>query len=222
MSDDHLPLAGTAVLLRDGTDGVEVLMIERPDRGSFAGAWVFPGGGLEESDRMPGAELVDDARRAAARETAEEVGLAIDPDELVTLSRWTPPTAPPAGAPKRIRTWFYVGAASDAELTPSAAEVVTAAWVQPGAVLARHGRGEIRLYPPTWVTLHGLTAHGDVASALQAARDAAPGMFATVIRERVFVWEPDVACDESVELAASGPRHRLHAEALPWRYEVSS
>jgi len=219
--DDDLPLAGTAVLLRDGAAGLEVLMIERPDRGSFAGAWVFPGGGLEQIDRMPGAEIVDDARRTAARETAEEVGLTVDPDALVPLSRWTPPPVPPAGAPKRIRTWFYVGAGADAALTLSADEVVTASWVSPAAVLARHARGEIRLYPPTWVTLHGLTAHADVAAALEAARDAAPRMFATMIRGRVFVWEPDVACDESVELAASGPRHRLHAETLPWWYEVS-
>ena len=221
MIDDDLPLAGTAVLLRDGAAGLEVLMIERPDRGSFAGAWVFPGGGLEQIDRMPGAEIVDDARRTAARETAEEVGLTVDPDALVPLSRWTPPPVPPAGAPKRIRTWFYVGAGADAALTLSADEVVTASWVSPAAVLARHARGEIRLYPPTWVTLHDLTVHADVAAALDAARDAAPRVFATVVRGRVFLWAPDVACDENVELAASGPRHRLHAETLPWRYEVS-
>ena len=43
-TDPSIPVAATVVLLRDATRGVEVLMIERPDRGSFAGAWVFPGG----------------------------------------------------------------------------------------------------------------------------------------------------------------------------------
>jgi 8-oxo-dGTP pyrophosphatase MutT (NUDIX family) len=214
-----LPLAGTTLLLRDGADGLEVLMIERPDRGSFAGAWVFPGGGVEPGDMIAGAAEVDDARRAAARETAEEVGLAVDPDDLVPFSCWTPPVTLPAGARKRVRTWFYLGAAADAELTLSEAEVVTAAWVHPETVLARHARGELRLFPPTWVTLHDLTVHLDVADALAAARAGEPHAFTTVVRGPVFVWEPDAAYDESVELAASGPRHRLLTETLPWRYE---
>ncbi|QAY60688.1 NUDIX domain-containing protein [Microbacterium protaetiae] len=220
MSDGALPLAGTAVLLRDGVDGLEVLMIERPDRGSFAGAWVFPGGGVEPADIV--GDEVEDARRAAARETAEEVGLHIDPADLVAHSRWTPPVTPPAGAPKRVRTWFYLGSGDSTELVLSEAEVVTASWVRPGAMLTRHGRGEIRLYPPTWVSLHGLTAHHDVAAALVAARRHPPAEFASVRRGRIFLWEPDAAHDESVELGASGPRHRLHTDALPWRYEVSA
>ena len=40
-TDPAIPVAATVVLLRDAGDGLEVLMIERPDRGSFAGAWVF-------------------------------------------------------------------------------------------------------------------------------------------------------------------------------------
>jgi len=37
----------------------------------------------------------------------------------------------------------------------------------------------------------------------------------------VFLWQPDAAHDGSAELAASGPRHRLLVDTLPWRYEVS-
>ncbi|MDI2099569.1 NUDIX domain-containing protein [Ruicaihuangia caeni] len=44
-------LAATVVLLRDGVHGLEVLMIERPHRGWFAGAWVFPGGKVDPDDR---------------------------------------------------------------------------------------------------------------------------------------------------------------------------
>lgn len=216
-----LPLAGTAVLVRDGDAGLEVLMIERPDHGSFAGAWVFPGGMVEPSDAAPGLGDVDDARRAAARETAEEVGLAIEPEDLVPLSRWTPPENPPVGAPKRVCTWFYLGAAADAELALSAAEVVSAAWVRPGDVLQRHGAGRIRLYPPTWVTLHGLAAPTDTAAALADAQHRTPPEFASARRGRVFLWQPDVAYERSAELAASGPRHRLVADSLPWRYEFA-
>ena len=56
-------VAATVVLLRDSADGPEVLLLERPrHRGSFAGAWVFPGGGVDPDDRR-----TTDAATAAGR-----------------------------------------------------------------------------------------------------------------------------------------------------------
>lgn len=44
--------ASTVVLVRSGARGPEVLLLRRPSRSSFAaGAWVFPGGRVDESDR---------------------------------------------------------------------------------------------------------------------------------------------------------------------------
>ena len=68
--DEDLPVAGTAVILRDAPQGVEALLLRRPDRGSFAGAWVFPGGMVDPGDRVTGAPEQEDAGRAAVRETA--------------------------------------------------------------------------------------------------------------------------------------------------------
>lgn len=43
--------AATVVLVRPGSRGPEVLLLRRPSRSSFAaGAWVFPGGRVDESD----------------------------------------------------------------------------------------------------------------------------------------------------------------------------
>ncbi|HEX5858760.1 MAG TPA: NUDIX domain-containing protein, partial [Microbacterium sp.] len=53
LGDPGIPVAATVILARDGADGLEVLLIERPDRGSFAGAWVFPGGKLDPGDAGP-------------------------------------------------------------------------------------------------------------------------------------------------------------------------
>src|SRR6478609_4433246 len=104
-TDPSVPVAATVVLLRDGKDGLEALMIERPDRGSFAGAWVFPGGKLEPADRRAADEPEEAvARSAGVRETREETALAVDPEALVTLSCWDPPP----GLALRIRTWFFV------------------------------------------------------------------------------------------------------------------
>ena len=109
---DDLPVAATVVILRDTADGPQVLLIERPDRGSFAGAWVFPGGKLDDADHRPGDAEEDTARRAAVRETVEEVGLVVDAADLVTLSCWDPPP----GLKVRIRTWFFVVAEMQAPI----------------------------------------------------------------------------------------------------------
>ncbi len=195
---DDLPVAGTVVLLRDGGGGLEVLLMRRPDRGSFAGGWVFPGGKVDDEDRRPGESEIDDARRAGIREVAEEVGLEVS--GLVPLSTWHPPVE----APTRIRTWFFLAQAPTAPAVPSPAEVDEIAWSSPAAALARHASGEWTLFPPTWVTLHRLASYDDARSALAAA--GAPALFRTRVIEREggrdFAWEQGI----------------LDTRELPWRF----
>lgn len=229
IADPRIPVAATAILARDAVGGPEVLLIERPDRGSFAGAWVFPGGKLEPGDAADGASEEENARRAGVRETAEETGLRIDPRGLVTLSCWDPPP----GLPLRIRTWFFLGPAPQGSLTLSPDEAVAARWLHPADVLAAHGRGELTLYPPTWVTLYGLADRTDVADMLDAARLGGLRRFETVARRGpqgpVLLWREDAEYDpETPDAAAAlsdsrqdesvGTRHRLEVGALPWRY----
>lgn len=219
-SDPDLPVAATLLLLRDGPAGPEVLMLERPDRGSFAGAWVFPGGKLEPEDRpSPDAGETDAARLAAVRETEEEAGVAVEPAALVPLSCWTPPP----GVPLRIRTWFFVTRAPEAPLRLAEAEAVDARWLTPRDALAAHGRGELILYPPTWVTLHGLRDHDDVDVALAAARLGGIHLFETLALVgsggQTLLWAEDGQYDPAAESAA---RHRLEIGALPWRYTRSA
>lgn len=210
--------------LRDGARGPEVLLIERPDRGSFAGAWVFPGGKVEASDRRtPDEDEETVARRAGVRETREETGLDLDETELVTVSVWDPPP----GIALRIRTWFFAVRAPRGDVALAEAEAVAASWTRPADMLARHGRGEVTLYPPTWVTLHALSTHPDAGSVLAAARLAGVERFETVARRGaegpLLLWEGDAEYrtdpdSGSAAAEASGPRHRLEIGALPWRY----
>lgn len=84
--------ASTLVLLRDGADGLEVLMVERGRHTRFsAGAWVFPGGKVDPADlaladHCSGLDLARCDQRfgetgagryyvAALRELFEEVGI---------------------------------------------------------------------------------------------------------------------------------------------------
>lgn len=79
--------AATVLLLRDGPDGVEVLMTRRSPGASFApGAYVFPGGAIDAADAQahPLADRrpTQDATRltqavAAIRECFEELGVAL-------------------------------------------------------------------------------------------------------------------------------------------------
>lgn len=219
VDDPGIPVAATVVLLRDGASGPEVLLIERPDRGSFAGAWVFPGGKIEEADRAGATTEADAALRAAVRETREETGLDVPAAVLVPLSMWDPPP----GLAVRIRTWFYLAQAPapDAGLVLSPHEAVSSAWIRPADALARHGQGGLTLYPPTWVTLHGLRDATSTDGLLDAARIAGVQRFETVARRTDagsrLLWHGDAEYDEEAAGEASA-RHRLDVGALPWTY----
>ncbi|MGN6488123.1 MAG: NUDIX domain-containing protein, partial [Devosia sp.] len=70
MADEAIP-AATLILARDGGRGPEVLMVERAEGMAFAaGAWVFPGGRIDEADRRLGGRIgAEPAAVAAIRET---------------------------------------------------------------------------------------------------------------------------------------------------------
>jgi 8-oxo-dGTP pyrophosphatase MutT (NUDIX family) len=233
--------AATVVLLRERADGFECLMLRKTEAQAFGGLWVFPGGRVETGD---GTEL-DGARRAAVREAAEETGLVIEADVLVPISHWTPPRR----APRRYRTWFFVAPVPEdaAEVVVDGGEIGDHIWVRPADALVRHGRSEIDLLPPTWMTLRRLADQPDVSNALRDAASRPIERFTTDMWRNgdgvpVAVWEGDAAYrpadsdSESeaeaasasavastpgpgVDLDSPGPRHRLTMDPEGWRYE---
>ncbi len=223
MNDGELPPAipaATVVLLRDGADGLETLMLHRTSSVAFGGMWVFPGGRVEDGDRH--ADDTDDeaaARRAAAREAAEECGLRVATSELVALSHWTPPME----TPRRYATWFFVARASEGDVLVDGGEIRDHAWLPPGEVLDRRARGEIDLAPPTFVTLADLAGHGDVAAALAGAAGRHPvPRYATrwgvVDGGAVALWAGDAGYDTN-DPDVPGPRHRLWMRPEGWQLE---
>jgi len=231
-------VAATVVLLRDGAEGPEVLLLERPHhRGSFAGAWVFPGGGVDPEDRLATdavvpasvgdvvaqAEAVEQlaARRAAAREVREETGLAVAPDSLVATAVWIPP----AGTGKRLRTWFYLTAAPAGPIVLAEHEVIDYAWLRPEVALELHASAALTLIAPTWVTLHGLCGSGSVAAIVARAAERGRARYETRMRagERgpVLFWAGDVAYDDEALVEQAGGRHRLEIGEVPWVYRTN-
>jgi 8-oxo-dGTP pyrophosphatase MutT (NUDIX family) len=212
--------AATVVLLRDGDQGIETLLLRRNSRIVFGGMWVFPGGRIDPGDclDLPSHDDLGAARRAAIREAKEEAGLAIAADSLIPLSHWTPP----ASAPKRFLTWFFVAPSPSGIVEIDQGEIHEHAWLAPAEALRRRNAMEIEMAPPTWVTLEWLSAHPTVSHALAAASSGTPERFETKILAApdgpIAIWEGDVAYP-SEDPSATGPRHRLWMLPDGWRYE---
>jgi 8-oxo-dGTP pyrophosphatase MutT (NUDIX family) len=225
---DPIP-AATVVLLRDGTGGVETLMLHRDANLAFAGgAWVFPGGRVDPEDYPGGTAPIaaDDevrltaARNAAAREAMEEAGLAVDPSGLVWFAHWTPAVS----TPRRFATWFFAAPAPAGAVVIDDGEIRDHEWVAPREVLRRHREGEVELLPPTWMTLTLLGASDSVAATLRRMRGQAPTVYVTRIgrgeQSVAAMWQGDAGY-ESGEVDRPGPRHRLWLDASGWRFERS-
>lgn len=212
--------AATVVVLRDGDDGLEVLLLRRDRELNFAGgSWVFPGGRIDAGDHpSDGPDLELAARVAAVREAAEEAGLALDPEALSRWSHWTPPPE----SPRRFSTAFFVAALDDGttEIVIDDGEIREFCWQRPLDMLGRRDAGEVSLTPPTVITLHQLLPHPDVATALSAERTVEH--FATRISVQgdtiVAMYRGDAGY-ESGDADAAGARHRLVMASGPWRYE---
>ena len=212
--------AATVVVIRDGNDGIETLMLRRNAHGQFGGMWVFPGGKVDPTDA--GVDELSRARVAAAREAYEEAGLRLDPDALTVHSHWLPPPI----VARRFSTWFFLAPlpAGAVDVTVDGTEIHDHAWLAATEVLRRRDAGEVELAPPTWVTLHSLVRHPNVAEAIAAAQAAEPERFTTRIAlvdgTRVAMWRGDAGY-ELGDVAAAGARHRLVMADDGWRYERS-
>jgi 8-oxo-dGTP pyrophosphatase MutT (NUDIX family) len=220
--------AATVVLLRDGEDGLETLMLRRNARLEFAGGmWVWPGGRLDPDD-YAGGEPSDDpdmleaaARRAAVREAAEEADLTVAPGSLVWFAHWTPPPI----APKRFATFFFAAPAPAGVVQIDGGEIHGHAWLTPADAMRRRNALELDLSPPTWITLEQLAPFATTAAALTGLGGRPPEWFSTRIAivdgGAVALYHGDSGYDDEVTDRPGG-RHRLWMLESGWRYERSS
>ena len=124
--------AATVLVLRQGKQGLEVLMLKRhADSKDLGGVFVFPGGKRDEADGSPEAldALKVDVKLlhaqlgepqlplahaaslfiAALREAEEECGLQLEASDLQAWSRWITPRMP-SMLFKSFVTRFFFGA----------------------------------------------------------------------------------------------------------------
>jgi 8-oxo-dGTP pyrophosphatase MutT (NUDIX family) len=215
--------AATVVLVRDGDDGVETLLLRRPEGGAFGGMWVFPGGRVDPEDVDPLAadDELTSARNAAAREAFEEAAVELDRSAFRVWSHWVPPPV----QPKRFSTWFFVAHVPEdlSEVQIDGNEIVEHVWMAAAAALEHHAAGKIDLAPPTWVTLHQLAEHATAADVLASPRPLEKFATAWVGGQdaplSMLAWHGDVLYPDGGNLDAPGPRHRLWMGDRPFRYE---
>ena len=209
--------SGTVVVIRDGREHLEVLLLERSRSRS---TWVFPGGKVEEADRSAqSGDAQELARRAAVREALEEAALALSAPALLPISRWITPEI----ARKRFDTWFFVARAEpDTEIRVDGAEICDHRWLAPQRVLEAHHRREMRLAPPTFVTVSWLVGHDTAVDAIDALGRHSPLTFRPRICSTAdggCILYPGDAGYEDGDVERPGPRHRLWVLPDGWRYE---
>ena len=187
---DEIRQAASLIGVRDGEGGPEVLVIERTlDHRFLPGYIAFPGGAVDPADQGLAERWFGDAgeaaRAAAVRELAEEVGLAVTGDAVLSagadrslasidaspppaealpeIARWIAPSE----VPVRFDARYYavrMDAAADPE--PDGAEASRAWWVSPADLLAAWESEEVRLFWPTHYTMVALADRRDADDVL--------------------------------------------------------
>lgn len=173
---DALRKAASAIVARDGEDGLEVLVLERGGESRFLpGYLAFPGGSTEPEDEALAATWFgspgEAARACAVRELVEEVGLALTADGVTTadgrslaavgarppraeqlpeVAHWIAPPQVPVRFDAR---YFAVGAPPGIDPDADGDETADAWWASPRRLLEDSGHGDRKLYWPTYFTL---------------------------------------------------------------------
>lgn len=158
--------AATVLVLRGGETELEVLLVQRhPDSRFMGGAWVFPGGALDEADGSGQEGLL----KAASRELSEEAGIELpEGHKLVAFSRWITPRE----IKIRFDTWFYLTELPEG-LEPSVDghECVDFRWETPASALKAHQEGELLLVFPTIRSLEQIGSFDTAAELIAHASE---------------------------------------------------
>ena len=168
--------AATVIPVRNGDTGLELLLVQRnPESRFMGGAWVFPGGAVQDGETEV---------ETAVREAEEEAGLKLEPGTLVPFSRWITPRQ----VKVRFDTHFFVAPTRpDAEPVCDGEECVDLRWIGPAAALEAGRADELMLVFPTIKHLEQLAEFGSVDELLAHAS-----------QRRVQPVEPRVLVDGGV------------------------
>ena len=177
--EEDIRKAAAVIAVREGTEGPEVLVLERSAGSRFLPGYVaFPGGATDAEDAVRAERWfgsADEAPRACAvRELLEEVGLVLtadglreahgqpidaiedarpQADQLSRIAHWI---APPDVPVRFDAQYFAVRAPAGVAPEPDGHEAARAWWALPTVLLEDWAAGRRKLYWPTYYTMRAL------------------------------------------------------------------
>jgi 8-oxo-dGTP pyrophosphatase MutT (NUDIX family) len=210
--------AATLIVTRDGADGLEVLLLRRnPALKVMAGAWVFPGGKVDEADA--GEDALARANSAARRELHEETGLEVGSEPIIHFSRWLTPEV----VKHRFDTYFFLAPQSgNTSVVVDGSEIVEYRWVKPDIAIAEQAAGTLKVPPPTLVSLTDVAEYKSLADLVKAVKRRQPPYFFPRILEQgedhVFLYPGDSGYEAS-DVSLTTVRHRttMHQGVFSYR-----
>ncbi len=212
MSEVEAHPSATVVLVRDSEQGLETLLLCKSENVNWlSGMWVFPGGRVDEEDYTEDRDVYRAAHNAAIRETIEEADFQITSERLHYFSHWTTPE----GVRKRFSTWFFVALTeSEQSVTVDGGEISNHRWVSPQEAITASIEGDLKLMPPTYITLLKLSEFNSIEEVDAYMGDHQPlkyfpRMVKTESDGMHFLYEGDAGY-ETASLNADGGRHRTH------------
>lgn len=222
----EIRLASTIMLARDQAEGLEVLLVRRNKSLNFAGgAWVFPGGKIDEDELARSKSELEAAKQTAVRETKEEANLDIDPDKLIFFRHWTTP----ADSPRRFATYFFFADINHggSKVVIDEEEIVEHAWLSPKQALDQLGRQEKAMLPPTILCLRAISNCRSILEARRLLAQQEPIFVLPVMHytasQVICLYQGDVGYD-SGDSSLEGARHRLVIDMAKasYRFEFSN
>lgn len=209
--------AATVIPIRRLADGAfEVLLLKRAASMKFAPEfWAFPGGAIDPEDyEADPDDVLAAAFRAASREAQEECGITIPVEEQLFHSHWTAPEVEPI----RFSTWFMLAEVSnDQSVVLGETECDDFGWFKPSEVLEGYRQRQMKLMPPTFVSLLEMTQSPSFEQFLGRIKARRPPQYLPRVADEgkrvldldvTVLYQGDVAYHGG-ELDALGLRHRL-------------
>lgn len=181
---EQIRRAASAIVGRDGPEGLEVLVLQRGAASRFLPGYVaFPGGSTDREDEELAVRwfgsVEESGRACAVRELVEEVSLVLTADglgpgdaleavdaappstsQLEDIAHWV---APPV-VPVRFDARYYaVRAPAGVDPVPDGSETAEAWWITPRRLLDDWRAQRRLLYWPTYFTVDALATCNSVA-----------------------------------------------------------
>ena len=208
-SGEDVPVrqAASVVVLRGGSETLELLLVQRTPKARFmGGVWVFPGGAVDSHEGQGDSSH----RLAAVRELEEEAAIeGVDPAALIKFSQWITPRQ----VAIRFDTHFFLAALPPGqEPRIDGDECVDLGWFTPQGALDAHAEDGLALVFPTIKHLEQFAPFASADALLEYAsgRDVQPIEPRVVVEGEVarviLPGEPGYDDDlEEFEPSAPGP-----------------